>query len=290
MIADIGHYESEQFTQELLLEIITEKFPTFAVRITEHNTNPINFLSKKEITIADKLDALFALQQIDSEIDRIRTIRGELPLEVRDLEDEIGGLETRLNKINEELKEFQTEIADRKIAAKDAETAIAKYKERQNNVRNNREYESISKEIEFQELEIKLHDKRSKEAKANIEFKTELLNEVSEKLNSKKEDLANKQAQLDAIISETQIEEDKLLADSDKAKAKIEERLVSAYLRLRNNSKNGLAVVQVLRDACGGCFNKIPPQRVLDILTKKKILVCEHCGRILVPEVATENA
>jgi len=194
--------------------------------------------SKKEITIADKLDALFALQQIDSEIDRIRTIRGELPLEVRDLEDEIGGLETRLNKINEELKEFQTEIADRKIAAKDAETAIAKYKERQNNVRNNREYESISKEIEFQELEIKLHDKRSKEAKANIEFKTELLNEVSEKLNS----------------------------------------------------KNGLAVVQVLRDACGGCFNKIPPQRVLDILTKKKILVCEHCGRILVPEVATENA
>lgn len=246
--------------------------------------------SKKEITIADKLDALFALQQIDSEIDRIRTIRGELPLEVRDLEDEIGGLETRLNKINEELKEFQTEIADRKIAAKDAETAIAKYKERQNNVRNNREYESISKEIEFQELEIKLHDKRSKEAKANIEFKTELLNEVSQKLHSKKEDLSVKQAQLDAIISETQIEEDKLLADSDKAKAKIEERLVSAYLRLRNNSKNGLAVVQVLRDACGGCFNKIPPQRVLDILTKKKILVCEHCGRILVPEVATENA
>ena len=146
--------------------------------------------SKKEVTIADKLDALFALQQIDSEIDRIRTIRGELPLEVRDLEDEIGGLETRLNKINEELKEFQTEIADRKIAAKDAETAIAKYKERQNNVRNNREYESISKEIEFQELEIKLHDKRSEEAKANIEFKTELLNEVSEKLHSKKEDLS----------------------------------------------------------------------------------------------------
>lgn len=241
--------------------------------------------SKKEVTIADKLDALFALQQIDSEIDRIRTIRGELPLEVRDLEDEISGLETRLAKMNEELKEIQSDIAARKIAAKDAEAAIAKYKERQNNVRNNREYESISKEIEYQELEIKLHEKRSKEAKANMEIKAGLMEEISTKLTTRKEDLAGKQAQLDAIISETQIEEEKLLADSDHAKSNIEERLVRAYLRLRNNSKNGLAVVQVLRESCGGCFNKIPPQRVLDILTKKKILVCEHCGRILVPEV-----
>jgi len=246
--------------------------------------------SKKEVTIADKLDALFALQQIDSEIDRIRTIRGELPLEVRDLEDEISGLETRLAKMNEELKEFQNDIAARKIATKDAEAAIAKYKERQNNVRNNREYESISKEIEYQELEIKLHDKRSKEAKANMDLKAVLLEEISAKLTTRKEDLAGKQEQLDAIISETQIEEEKLLVDSEKAKSHVEDRLVRAYLRLRNNSKNGLAVVQVLRESCGGCFNKIPPQRVLDILTKKKILVCEHCGRILVPEVINEPA
>jgi len=246
--------------------------------------------SKKEVTIADKLDALFALQQIDSEIDRIRTVRGELPLEVRDLEDEIGGLETRVAKITEELKEIQNDITARKLATKDAETAIAKYKERQNNVRNNREYESLSKEIEYQDLEIKLHDKRSKEAKVNIDLKNTLLDEVNAKLQLRKEDLERKQAQLDAIISETQLEEDKLLADSDKAKEFIEDRLVTAYLRLRNNSKNGLAVVQVLRESCGGCFNKIPPQRVMDILTKKKILVCEHCGRILVPEASTENA
>lgn len=246
--------------------------------------------SKKEVTIADKLDALFALQQIDSEIDRIRTVRGELPLEVRDLEDEIGGLETRVAKITEELKEIQNDITARKLATKDAETAIAKYKERQNNVRNNREYESLSKEIEYQELEIKLHDKRSKEGKVNIDLKNTLLDEVNAKLQLRKEDLERKQAQLDAIISETQLEEDKLLADSDKAKEFIEDRLVTAYLRLRNNSKNGLAVVQVLRESCGGCFNKIPPQRVMDILTKKKILVCEHCGRILVPEASTENA
>lgn len=243
--------------------------------------------TKKEISVADKLDALYELQKIDSEIDRIRTIRGELPLEVQDLEDELEGLDTRINKIQDEIKELETEVLERKNATKDAETAIAKYKEQQNNVRNNREYESLSKEIEFQELEIKLHDKKSKEAKIKVANKKEILDEAKERFEFRKGDLKTKQAELDEIVSETQKDEDALLKKSDDAKSKIDDRLVFAYNRLRENAKNGLAVVPVDRDSCGGCFNKIPPQRQLDIQSKKKVLVCEHCGRILVP---TEEA
>jgi predicted nucleic acid-binding Zn-ribbon protein len=242
---------------------------------------------KKEISVADKLDALYELQKIDSEIDRIRTIRGELPLEVQDLEDELEGLDTRINKIQDEIKELETEVLERKNATKDAETAIAKYKEQQNNVRNNREYESLSKEIEFQELEIKLHDKKSKEAKIKVANKKEILDEAKDRFEFRKGDLKTKQAELDEIVSETQKDEDALLKKSDDAKSKIDDRLVFAYNRLRENAKNGLAVVPVDRDSCGGCFNKIPPQRQLDIQSKKKVLVCEHCGRILVP---TEEA
>jgi hypothetical protein len=245
--------------------------------------------TKKETTIAEKLDALFELQKIDSKIDNIRTIRGELPLEVQDLEDEIGGLNTRIGKINDETKELETEISDRKIASKESEVAISKFKEQQNNVRNNREFESLAKEIEFQELEIKLNEKRTKEAKLKIENKKELLVDATERLELKKADLAVKKAELDAIVSETQKDEDKLIKASDDAKKNIESRLVFAYNRLRENAKNGLAVVQVVRDSCGGCFNKIPPQRQLDIVTKKKIIVCEHCGRILVPYQGEEN-
>ena len=239
--------------------------------------------TKKEVTIADKLDALYALQMIDSEIDRIRTIRGELPLEVQDLEDEIIGLETRIEKMSDELKGLETEISDRKLASKESELAIAKYKERQDNVRNNREFESLAKEIEFQELEIKLNEKRSKEGKIRIEGKKEIFTEASDRLSERKADLTIKKAELDAIVKETQKDEDRLIKSSDDAKKQIEERLLVAYTRLRMNAKNGLAVVPILRDSCGGCFNKIPPQRQLDIVTKKKILVCEHCGRILAP-------
>ena len=239
--------------------------------------------TKKEVTIADKLDALYALQMIDSEIDRIRTIRGELPLEVQDLEDEIIGLETRIEKMSDELKGLETEISDRKLASKDSELAIAKYKEHQDNVRNNREFESLAKEIEFQELEIKLNEKRSKEGKIRIEGKKEIFTEASDRLTERKADLTIKKAELDAIVKETQKDEDRLIKSSDDAKKQIEERLLVAYTRLRMNAKNGLAVVPILRDSCGGCFNKIPPQRQLDIVTKKKILVCEHCGRILAP-------
>ena len=243
--------------------------------------------AKKEISVADRLDALFQLQKIDSDIDKIRTIRGELPLEVQDLEDEVAGLQTRISNFESELKELETEISDRKNASKESESAISKYKEQQNNVRNNREYDSLSKEIEFQELEIKLHEKKTKEARFKVESKQEVLETAKQQLDFRTADLATKKAELDAIIAETQVDEDRLLKSSESAKKNIEERLLFAYDRLRTNAKNGLAVVPVDRDACGGCFNKIPAQRQLDIETKKKIIVCEHCGRILYPKIAS---
>ncbi|MBI2257446.1 MAG: hypothetical protein HYU67_00930 [Flavobacteriia bacterium] len=238
---------------------------------------------QKEVSVAEKLDALFDLQKIDSEIDRIRTVRGELPLEVQDLEDEIEGIDTRVKNLQEELKNTEQEVSDRKNAMKDAEIAIQKYKEQQKNVRNNREYESLEKEIEFQTLEIKLHDKKSKETKTTILELKEKIEKEKENLDLRKSDLNIKKAELDEIVNETKKEEEVLLEKSNKSKAKIDGRLVFAYNRLRENAKNGLAVVSVDRDSCGGCFNKIPPQRQLDIQTKKKIIVCEHCGRILVP-------
>ncbi|XOV67760.1 MAG: zinc ribbon domain-containing protein [Fluviicola sp.] len=246
--------------------------------------------TKKEASVEEKLDGLYELQLIDSEIDRIRTIRGELPLEVQDLEDELEGLDTRIAKLEEEIASFEKDISDRKNANKEAEIAIAKYKEQQNNVRNNREFESISKEIEFQELEIKLNEKRSKESKAKIAHKKEILDEAKERRELRANDLAAKKSELDEIIAETQAQEDKLLKKSAAALKKMDDRLAKAYTRLRNNAKNGLAVVPVDRDSCGGCFNKIPPQRQLDIQTKKKVITCEHCGRILVPSVEEVEA
>ena len=239
--------------------------------------------STKEITVAEKLDALYALQKIDSKIDKIRTVRGELPLEVQDLEDEIEGLDTRIKKMQEEAKELDTEVSDRKAAIKDAEAAIVKFKDQQNNVRNNREFESLAKEIEFQDLEMKLHDKRIKEARIKVTSKKEILDAAKERLEMRKGDLKVKQGELNEIVSETQKEEQGLLDASVKAKDAIDDRLIAAYDRLRGNAKNGLAVVTVDRDSCGGCFNKIPPQRQLDIDAKRKVIVCEHCGRILVP-------
>lgn len=239
--------------------------------------------STKEVSVAEKLDALYNLQKIDSQIDSIRKVRGELPLEVQDLEDEIEGLETRIRKMQEEAKELDTEVTDRKNGIKEAESSIAKFKEQQSNVRNNREFESLAKEIEFQELEIQLHEKRIKEAKAKTGSKKEILDEAKERLEMRKGDLDAKKAELQEIVGETQKEEDSLVAQSEKAKAAIDDRLIAAYDRLRDNAKNGLAVVTVDRDSCGGCFNKIPPQRQLDIEARRKVIVCEHCGRILVP-------
>lgn len=243
---------------------------------------------KKEASIAEKLDALFNLQQIDSEIDRIRTIRGELPLEVQDLEDEIEGLTTRLEKLETDLGDAETAISNHKNTIKEATAAIEKYKEQQNNVRNNREYESLSKEIEFQTLEIQLSEKRIKEANFDIESKKEIIVTAKETLERRSGDLAAKKGELDEIIAETQKEEEELSAKSQKARGNIDDRLMSAYERLRENSRNGLAVVSIERDSCGGCFNKIPPQRQMDIQAKKKVIVCEHCGRILVGQDMAE--
>ena len=241
--------------------------------------------TKKESTVAEKLENLYNLQQIDSEIDRIRIVRGELPLEVQDLEDELQGLDTRIAKLEEEIKEAEVEISDRKNANKDAETAIAKYKEQQNNVRNNREFDSLSKEIEFQELEMKLNEKKSKEAKFKIDSKKEVLDEAKERREFRMTDLNSKKAELDEIVAETQAQEEKLVKESKAAISKLDERIAMAYERLRENARNGLAVVPIDRDSCGGCFNKIPPQRQMDIETKKKLITCEHCGRILVPSL-----
>jgi predicted nucleic acid-binding Zn-ribbon protein len=237
---------------------------------------------KTEYSVKDRLLALYQLQTIDSEIDRLHTIRGELPLEVQDLEDEIAGLETRLNKYREEVEDLEKKISEKKYAIQDSLDLIKKYEGQQNNVRNNREFDALSKEIEFQGLEMQLAEKHIREFKASIESKGEMIASSEEVLNERKGDLSHKQKELEDIVKETEKEEKLLKKKSKAAEGEIEERLLSAYYRLRKNALNGLAVVEVLRDACGGCHSKIPPQRQLDIKTFKKIIVCEHCGRILI--------
>lgn len=235
-----------------------------------------------DISVEEKLRTLFELQQIDSKIDKIRTVRGELPLEVRDLEDIVAGLETRVNNLSEELKEMEDGISDKKNVMKDAAALIKKYEAQQGKVRNNREYDAITKEIEFQNLEIQLAEKRIKEFKANMISKKEIIDQSEEELKERQKDLKIKQKELADIVAETEKEEEALLKKSKNSEALIEDRLLNAYKRIRGNVMNGLGVVTVERDACGGCFNKIPPQRQLDIRTHKKVIVCEHCGRILV--------
>jgi hypothetical protein len=237
---------------------------------------------KADVPVEEKLKALYELQQIDSQIDKIRTVRGELPLEVRDLEDEVAGLQTRTDNLNNEIKTLDDAINEKKNVAKDALAAIKKYEAQQGKVRNNREFDSLSKEIEFQNLEIQLAEKRTKEFKAQIAAKKEIIDNSQALLDERKEDLRLKKEELEDIVAETRKEEEELLKASKLAEEKIEDRLLNAYHRVRLNVRNGLAVVHVQRDACGGCFNKIPPQRHLDIRTHKKIIVCEHCGRILV--------
>lgn len=246
--------------------------------------------TKTDASVEEKLKALYNLQLIDSQIDKIRSVRGELPLEVQDLEDEMEGLQTRLDRLEEELKAAEKEISDRKQAIKDAQALIRKYEEQQNKVRNNREYESISKEIEFQNLEIQISEKKIKELRASIANKQEIIEASKTQLEERKKDLEAKKKELKEILDETLIEEEELTKKSLKAQKLIDERLLTAYNRLRGNARNGLAVVAVERDACGGCFNHVPPQRQLDIRTHKKIIVCEHCGRILVDKsIITQN-
>ncbi|HNR42291.1 MAG TPA: C4-type zinc ribbon domain-containing protein [Bacteroidales bacterium] len=237
-----------------------------------------------EISVEERLRALYGLQLVDSEIDKIKTLRGELPLEVQDLEDEIAGLETRLGNFRDEVVNLEKAVSKKNIEISEAEGLIKKYEEQQKNVRNNREFDSLSKEIEFQHLEIELFNKKIREFNSQIEEKKVVISESEATLIEKKSDLETKRKELDEIISDTQKEEETLFQKSEKIQQIIEERLLTAYKRIRSNARNGLAVVPVQRDACGGCFNQIPPQRQLDIRSRKKIIVCEYCGRILVDD------
>ena len=240
-----------------------------------------------ELTVEEKLKNLYQLQTMLSEIDKIKTLRGELPLEVQDLEDEIEGLTTRIEKIQSEIVELKREISDRRGSIESANASIAKYKEQMDNVRNNREYDSLNKEIEFQTLDIELNQKKIREAEEAVRVKGEEVQRCSELVTERRTDLDIKKSELDEIISETKAEEEKLRERSKNLEVQIEPRLLAAFKRIRRNSRNGLGIVYVQRDACGGCFNKIPPQRQLDIRMRKKIIVCEYCGRIMIdPELA----
>lgn len=245
---------------------------------------------KIDASVEGKLRSLYELQLIDSKIDRLRIVRGELPLEVQDLEDTVAQLETRFENYSKENEELQNGIAEKQQAIKDHKSNIKKYEAQLGKVKNNREYDAITKEIEFQNLEIQLCEKRIKEFKALMAQKEEFLTGAETELKDKKKDLKAKKAELEEIVEETQKEEEDLLKKSEKKAKEIEARLLGAYKRVRANMINGLAVVPVERDACGGCFSKIPPQRQLDIRTHKKVIVCEHCGRILVdPNLVNEE-
>ncbi|WP_412984261.1 zinc ribbon domain-containing protein [Pontimicrobium sp. IMCC45349] len=237
---------------------------------------------KKEVTVEERLRALYDLQLIDSRVDEIRNVRGELPLEVRDLEDEVEGLKTRLQKLDDSLVDLDEQIKSKKNLIEEAKALIKKYTEQQKNVRNNREYNSLTKEVEFQDLEIQLAEKHIKEFKAQIEQKNEVISETKGRLKEREDHLKHKKGELNDILAETEKEEEALLAKSEDYKKTIEERLVIAYNRIRQNVKNGLAVVPIERGASGGSFFTIPPQVQAEIASRKKIITDEHSGRILV--------
>lgn len=241
--------------------------------------------------VEKKLKSLEKLQSIDSKLDEIKKVRGDLPEEVQDLEDEIAGYQTRVDKFEAEVKDLETAISNHRTGMKDAEKLIEKYKDQQMNVRNNREFDAITKEMELQDLEIQVCEKKIKEAHIAIEQKKVEIEKVSEVLNERTEDLNRKNEELENIVAESEEEERKLMVEREKAVKAVEDRLLKSYEKIRNNARNGLAVVSVMRDACGGCFNTVPPQRQADIRERKKIIVCEHCGRILtdVEEVVEEE-
>lgn len=234
-----------------------------------------------ELTIADKLNVLLELQAFDSKLDEIYKLRGDLPDEVADLENELAGFEKRISRYSVEVSEIEEEIANYRLTKKESDKLIVKYKDQQMNVRNNREYEAISKELELQELEIQLADKRIKECEFKIKQKQGEIDLINDKVNLIKASLVEKRKELDNLIKESEEEEKKIMKQRDKHATSVDTRLFAAYERIRGGAKNGLAVVSVDRGACGGCFNVVPPQRQADIMEKLKIIVCEHCGRIL---------
>ena len=243
-----------------------------------------------DFSVEEKIVALYELQKIDSKIDEINKIKGELPLEVQDLEDEIAGLETRMANITSEVEGLTASTKQRKEEIVLGKVLIAKYEQQQDNVRNNREFDSLSKEIEYQKLEIELCEKKIKEYAADIKIKKKMIEDAQAVVADRKIDLAAKKQELEGIDQETAKEMESLTEQSNAAEAKIDARLLAAYKRIRGNVRNGLAVVTVKRDACGGCYNRIPPQRQLDIRMSKKIIVCEYCGRILVSDQLDEEA
>ena len=240
-----------------------------------------------DLSVEDKLKTLYQLQTTLSAIDEKRALRGELPLEVEDLEDEIEGLTTRIEKIKNEIDEFQHAIVSKKAEILEAQTSLARYKAQLDEVKNNREYDTLSKEIEFQTLEIELCNKKIREAQNRINEKNLEKSQSTELLEDRQKELELKKSELDDIMAETRAEEERLKLKTIELEAKIEPRLLSSFKRIRKNARNGLGIVYVQRDACGGCFNKIPPQRQLDIKMHKKVIVCEYCGRIMIdPELA----
>lgn len=247
-----------------------------------------------DLSVEEKLKTLYQLQMTLSSIDEKKALRGELPLEVQDLEDELAGLHIRVEKIQREINEFQNAVGQKQHEIADAEASVERYKAQLNDVKNNREYDTLTKEIEFQELEIELCNKKIKEAVVKIEECKRDLEKTEQSISEREEDLNEKRDELDEIMQETREEEEKLKAKAKDLETKIESRLLTSFKRIRKNARNGLGIVYVQRDACGGCFNKIPPQRQLDIKMHKKIIVCEYCGRIMIdPELAgvkTEKA
>ncbi len=244
---------------------------------------------KKEVTVEDRLRALYDLQLIDSRIDEIRNVRGELPLEVRDLEDEVAGLNMRLDKLVSNLEVVNNDITAKKNAIEESKTLMTKYAEQQKNVRNNREFNSLTKEVEFQELEIELAEKHIKEFKVQIEQKKVVITETKERIKQRETHLKHKKNELNSILSETEKEEQALIVKSEEYKKQIEARLVSAYTRIRTNVKNGLAVVPIERGAAGGSYFTIPPQVQVEIASRKKVITDEHSGRILVDAILAEE-
>lgn len=240
-----------------------------------------------DLTVEEKLETLYKLQTTLSAIDEKRALRGELPLEVQDLEDEIAGLNTRVEKIKDEIEDFQQAVTQKKAEIAAAQISVKKYNEQLDDVQNNREYDTLKKEIEFQTLEIELCNKKIREAATKVEERKSDLKRAEEQIDDRKQALEEKKNELDEIIEETRAEEERLRDKAKDLEMKVEPRLLTSFKRIRKNARNGLGIVYVQRDACGGCFNKIPPQRQLDIKMHKKIIVCEYCGRIMIdPELA----
>lgn len=240
--------------------------------------------------VEKRLVALYTLQAVDSEIDKIKIIRGELPQAIQDLEDEIAGLETRINNFNNDISETNAKVASEKNEIAEHNEMIKKYQKQQDNVRNNREFEAINKEIEYKELQIQLNERHLKEASAHIREIQQHIAAAEQLLDNRRKDLEAKKGELDDIIAETEKDEKRFLSKEQEQEQFIEPRYLQAYKRIRNSARNGLAVVTIDRDACGGCFSKIPPQRQTEIKMHKKVIVCEHCGRILVDDDIAEKA